>query len=125
MIHGNERQKTGFLSALKKAFNIAIVDVTPADPVVLRAGIVSLLVPACLYVGILGSNSDGMTSAAIWYFFIRWLPASACKVQHHGNDDKADYRDGTNIHIAHALAFKKTGQTYHPFAKGWFRSPEQ
>ncbi|EOJ8095518.1 poly(3-hydroxybutyrate) depolymerase, partial [Salmonella enterica subsp. enterica] len=54
----------GFLSALKKAFNGG--DVTPADPVVFTSGhsVVARSGLSALRPGILGSNSDGMTSAA-------------------------------------------------------------
>lgn len=64
VIHGNERQNKGFLSALKKAFNGG--DVTPADPVVFTSGhsVVARSGLSALRPGILGSNSDGMTSAA-------------------------------------------------------------
>ncbi len=84
VIHGNERQKNkGFLSALKKAFNGG--DVTPADPVVFTSGhsVVARSGLSALRPGILGSNSDGMTSAADSISLSAELPGERLqKVQH-------------------------------------------
>ncbi|HHW7484187.1 TPA: portal protein [Escherichia coli] len=105
----------GFLSALKKAFNGG--DVTPADPVVFTSGhsVVARSGLSALRPGILGSNSDGMTSAADSISLSAELPGE--RLQKYNTLEtmakSPTISTALNIHIAHALApSKKTGQAF-------------
>ncbi|WP_198550894.1 portal protein [Escherichia coli] len=105
----------GFLSALKKAFNGG--DVTPADPVVFTSGhsVVARSGLSALRPGILGSNSDGMTSEADSISLSAELPG--VRLQKYNILEtmakSPTISTALNIHIAHALApSKKTGQAF-------------
>lgn len=105
----------GFLSALKKAFNGG--DVTPADPVVFTSGhsIVARSGLSALRPGILGSNSDGMTSAADSISLSAELPGERLQKYNilETMAKSPTISTALNIHIAHALApSKKTGQAF-------------
>ncbi|HHI6052303.1 TPA: phage portal protein [Escherichia coli] len=105
----------GFLSALKKAFNGA--DVTPADPVVFTSGhsVVARSGLSALRPGILGSNSDGMTSAADSISLSAELPGERLQKYNilETMAKSPTISTALNIHIAHALApSKKTGQAF-------------
>ncbi|MDI7053072.1 portal protein [Escherichia coli] len=105
----------GFLSALKKAFNGG--DVTPADPVGFTCG--HSVVPrsglSVLRPRILGSNSDGMTSAADSISLSAELPGERLQKYNilETMAKSPTISTALNIHIAHALApSKKTGQAF-------------
>ncbi|EIB0411308.1 MULTISPECIES: portal protein [Enterobacteriaceae] len=105
----------GFLSALKKAFNGG--DVTPADPVVFTSGhsVVARSGLSALRPGILGSNSDGMTSAADSISLSAELPGERLQKYNilETMAKSPTISTALNIHIAHALApSKKTGQAF-------------
>lgn len=105
----------GFLSALKKAFNGG--DVTPADPVVFTSGhsVVARSGLSALRPGILGSNSDGMTSAADSISLSSELPGERLQKYNilETMAKSPTISTALNIHIAHALApSKKTGQAF-------------
>ncbi|HBC6949235.1 TPA: phage portal protein [Escherichia coli] len=105
----------GFLSALKKAFNGG--DVTPADPVVFTSGhsVVARSGLSALRPGILGSNSDGMTSAADAISLSAELPGERLQKYNilETMAKSPTISTALNIHIAHALApSKKTGQAF-------------
>lgn len=105
----------GFLSALKKAFNGG--DVTPADPVVFTSGhsVVARSGLSALRLGILGSNSDGMTSAADSISLSAELPGERLQKYNilETMAKSPTISTALNIHIAHALApSKKTGQAF-------------
>lgn len=105
----------GFLSALKKAFNGG--DVTPADPVVFTSGhsVVARSGLSALRPGILGSNSDGMTSAADSISLSAELPGERLQKYNilETMAKSPTISTSLNIHIAHALApSKKTGQAF-------------
>lgn len=105
----------GFLSALKKAFNGG--DVTPADPVVFTSGhsVVARSGLSALRPGILGSNSDGMTSAADSISLSAELPSERLQKYNilETMAKSPTISTALNIHIAHALApSKKTGQAF-------------
>lgn len=104
-----------FLSALKKAFNGG--DVTPADPVVFTSGhsVVARSGLSALRPGILGSNSDGMTSAADSISLSAELPGERLQKYNilETMAKSPTISTALNIHIAHALApSKKTGQAF-------------
>ncbi|EON2642782.1 phage portal protein [Escherichia coli] len=105
----------GFLSALKKAFNGG--DVTPADPVVFTSGhsVVARSGLSALRPGILGSNSDGMTSEADSISLSAELPGERLQKYNilETMAKSPTISTALNIHIAHALApSKKTGQAF-------------
>ncbi|EIQ1026690.1 phage portal protein [Salmonella enterica] len=105
----------GFLSALKKAFNGG--DVTPAEPVVFTSGhsVVARSGLSALRPGILGSNSDGMTSAADSISLSAELPGERLQKYNilETMAKSPTISTALNIHIAHALApSKKTGQAF-------------
>ncbi|EJJ1117296.1 phage portal protein [Escherichia coli] len=105
----------GFLSALKKAFNGG--DVTPADPVVFTSGhsVVARSGLSALRPGILGSNSDGMTSAADSISLSAELPGERLQKYNilETMAKSPTISTALNIHIAHALApSKKSGQAF-------------
>ncbi|MCK3254350.1 portal protein [Escherichia coli] len=105
----------GFLSALKKAFNGG--DVTPADPVVFTSGhsVVARSGLSALRPGILGSNSDGMTSAADSISLSAELPGERLQKYNilETMAKSPTISTALNIHIAHALApSKKTGEAF-------------
>ncbi|EJK2895410.1 phage portal protein [Salmonella enterica subsp. enterica serovar Derby] len=105
----------GFLSALKKAFNGG--DVTPADPVVFTSGhsVVARSGLSALRPGILGSNSDGMTSAADSISLSAELPGERLQKYNilETMAKSPTISTALNIHIAHALApSKKTGLAF-------------
>lgn len=105
----------GFLSALEKAFNGG--DVTPADPVVFTSGhsVVARSGLSALRPGILGSNSDGMTSAADSISLSAELPGERLQKYNilETMAKSPTISTALNIHIAHALApSKKTGQAF-------------
>ena len=105
----------GFLSALKKAFNCG--DVTPAEPVVFTSGhsVVARSGLSALRPGILGSNSDGMTSAADSISLSAELPGERLQKYNilETMAKSPTISTALNIHIAHALApSKKTGQAF-------------
>ncbi|HBP8147868.1 TPA: phage portal protein [Escherichia coli] len=105
----------GFLSALKKAFNGG--DVTPTDPVVFTSGhsVVARSGLSALRPGILGSNSDGMTSAADSISLSAELPGERLQKYNilETMAKSPTISTALNIHIAHALApSKKTGQAF-------------
>lgn len=105
----------GFLSALKKSFNGG--DVTPADPVVFTSGhsVVARSGLSALRPGILGSNSDGMTSAADSISLSAELPGERLQKYNilETMAKSPTISTALNIHIAHALApSKKTGQAF-------------
>ncbi|EHX7289433.1 phage portal protein [Salmonella enterica] len=105
----------GFLSALKKAFNGG--DVTPADPVVFTSGhsVVARSGLSALRPGILGSNIDGMTSAADSISLSAELPGERLQKYNilETMAKSPTISTALNIHIAHALApSKKTGQAF-------------
>lgn len=105
----------GFLSALKKAFNGG--DVTPADPVVFTSGhsVVARSGLSALRPGILGSDSDGMTSAADSISLSAELPGERLQKYNilETMAKSPTISTALNIHIAHALApSKKTGQAF-------------
>ncbi|MER2489355.1 phage portal protein [Escherichia coli] len=105
----------GFLSALKKAFNGG--DVTPADPVVFTSGhsVVARSGLSALRPGILGNNSDGMTSAADSISLSAELPGERLQKYNilETMAKSPTISTALNIHIAHALApSKKTGQAF-------------
>ena len=105
----------GFLSALKKAFNGG--DVTPADPVVFTSGhsVVASSGLSALRPGILGSNSDGMTSEADSISLSAELPGERLQKYNilETMAKSPTISTALNIHIAHALApSKKTGQAF-------------
>ena len=105
----------GFLSALNKAFNGG--DVTPADPVVFTSGhsVVARSGLSALRPGILGSNSDGMTSEADSISLSAELPGERLQKYNilETMAKSPTISTALNIHIAHALApSKKTGQAF-------------
>lgn len=105
----------GFLSALKKAFNGG--DVTPADPVVFTSGhsVVARSGLSALRPGILGSNSDGMTSEADSISLSAELPGERLQKYNilETMAKSPTISTALNIHIAHALApSKKTGLAF-------------
>lgn len=105
----------GFLSALKKSFNGG--DVTPADPVVFTSGhsVVARSGLSALRPGILGSNSDGMTSEADSISLSAELPGERLQKYNilETMAKSPTISTALNIHIAHALApSKKTGQAF-------------
>ncbi|HFY2910035.1 TPA: phage portal protein [Salmonella enterica subsp. enterica serovar Typhimurium] len=105
----------GFLSALKKAFNGG--DVTPAEPVVFTSGhsVVARSGLSALRPGILGSNSDGMTSAADSISLSAELPGERLQKYNilETMAKSPTISTALNIHIAHALApSKKTGLAF-------------
>ena len=105
----------GFPSALKKACNGG--DVTPADPVVFTSGhsVVARSGLSALRPGILGSNSDGMTSAADSISLSAELPGERLQKYNilETMAKSPTISTALNIHIAHALApSKKTGQAF-------------
>ncbi|MCI3294947.1 portal protein [Escherichia coli] len=105
----------GFLSALKKAFNSG--DVTPADPVVFTSGhsVVARSGLSALRPGILGGNSDSMTSAADTVSISAELPGDRLQKYNilETMAKSPTISTALNIHIAHALApSKKTGQAF-------------
>ena len=105
----------GFLAALKKAFNGG--EVTPADPVVFTSGhsVVARSGLSALRPGILGSNSDGMTSAADSISLSAELPGERLQKYNilETMAKSPTISTALNIHIAHALApSKKTGQAF-------------
>ncbi|HCP0495630.1 TPA: phage portal protein [Escherichia coli] len=105
----------GFLSALKKAFNGG--DVTPADPVVFTSGhsVVARSGLSALRPGILGSNSDGMTSEADSISLSAELPGERLQKYNilETMAKSPTISTALNIHIAHALApSKKNGQAF-------------
>ena len=101
----------GFLSALKKAFNGG--DVTPADPVVFTSGhsVVARSGLSALRPGILGSNSDGMTSAADSISLSAELPGERLQKYNilETMAKSPTISTALNIHIAPS---KKTGQAF-------------
>ncbi|EPV5192181.1 phage portal protein [Escherichia coli] len=105
----------GFLSALKKAFSGG--DVTPADPVVFASGhsVVARSGLSALRPGILGSNSDGMTSAADTVSISAELPSDRLQKYNilETMAKSPTISTALNIHIAHSLApSKKTGLAF-------------
>lgn len=104
----------GFLSALKKAFNGG--DVTPADPVVFTSGhsVVARSGLSALRPGILGSNSDGMTSAADSISLSAELPGERLQKYNilETMAKSPTISTALNIHIAHALAPSKNRQAF-------------
>ena len=105
----------GFLSALKKAFNGG--DVTPAEPVVFTSGhsVVARSGLSALRPGILGGNSDGMTSAADSISLSAELPGERLQKYNilETMAKSPTISTALNIHIAHALApSKKTGLAF-------------
>nr|WP_244579511.1 portal protein [Escherichia coli] len=100
---------------MKKAFNGG--DVTPADPVVFTSGhsVVARSGLSALRPGILGSNSDGMTSAADSISLSAELPGERLQKYNilETMAKSPTISTALNIHIAHALApSKKTGQAF-------------
>ncbi|HFL5386435.1 TPA: phage portal protein [Escherichia coli] len=100
---------------MKKAFNGG--DVTPADPVVFTSGhsVVARSGLSALRPGILGSNSDGMTSEADSISLSAELPGERLQKYNilETMAKSPTISTALNIHIAHALApSKKTGQAF-------------
>ncbi|EOV4688212.1 portal protein (plasmid) [Escherichia coli] len=100
---------------MKKAFNGG--DVTPAEPVVFTSGhsVVARSGLSALRPGILGSNSDGMTSAADSISLSAELPGERLQKYNilETMAKSPTISTALNIHIAHALApSKKTGQAF-------------
>ncbi|EKS2217179.1 phage portal protein, partial [Salmonella enterica] len=92
-------------------------DVTPADPVVFTSGhsVVARSGLSALRPGILGSNSDGMTSAADSISLSAELPGERLQKYNilETMAKSPTISTALNIHIAHALApSKKTGQAF-------------